>query len=292
MRSLCILTFNLTFVAQIFYFMAQSKKNILVPTNYSEMDMIALRQSYNLARLTGARITLLNVTDHDPKDDDREKLEALAEQTAREANIEVDTLVSKGKVFEQILEVADMINAMFIIFALDRPKDINKLFGDNAFKLLRESPCPVITIRGKDHRDGCETIVLPLDHTKETREKVNKAIEIARLFNAAIKVVSVITSKDPEQKSKLLAYTQQTSRFINQKGVRCTTEALYGNDVAELVIGYAKKVDADLILIMTRQEVGLKDLFIGTAAQEIIAGSEIPVMSIRPTISRDIIVGM
>ena len=272
--------------------MPQNKKNILVATNYSEMDMIALRQSYNLARLTGSKITLLNVTDHEPSNDDREKLEDLAEQTARESNVEVDTLVAKGKIFDHIIEVAEMLNALFIVFALDQPKDINKLFGDNAFKLLRESPCPVITIKGKEHRDGCETIVLPLDHTKETREKVNKAIEMAKLFGAAIKIVSVITSRDPEQKTRILAYTQQTSRFINQKGVRCSTEVMTGDNVADVVIEFAKKVNADLIMIMTKEERGIKELFIGTSAQQIIAKAEIPVLSIRPTIGQNIILGM
>ena len=48
--------------------------------------------------------------------------------------------------------------------------------------MVRESKHPVITIRGKVHRDGCKTILLPLDLTKETREKVNKAIELAKIF--------------------------------------------------------------------------------------------------------------
>jgi nucleotide-binding universal stress UspA family protein len=40
-------------------------------------------------------------------------------------------------------------------------------------------------------------------------------------------------------------------------------------------------------MIMTQQEVGFTDLFISSAAQEIINNSEIPVLSIRPTVKKD-----
>ena len=33
--------------------------------------------------------------------------------------------------------------------------------------------CPVITIKGKDHIEGCDNIILPLDLEKETKEKVS-----------------------------------------------------------------------------------------------------------------------
>jgi len=40
-------------------------------------------------------------------------------------------------------------------------------------------------------------------------------------------------------------------------------------------------------MIMTQQEVGFTDLFISSAAQEIINNSEIPVLSIRPFPKKD-----
>ena len=42
------------------------------------------------------------------------------------------------------------------------------------------------------------------------------------------------------------------------------------------------KLDADLIIIMTQQELEWTDFFIGTAAQEVINESDIPVLCIRP----------
>jgi nucleotide-binding universal stress UspA family protein len=45
--------------------MASQKNHILVPVDFSEQSHIALTQSYNLARLTKAEITLIYVIDDD-----------------------------------------------------------------------------------------------------------------------------------------------------------------------------------------------------------------------------------
>jgi nucleotide-binding universal stress UspA family protein len=57
--------------------------------------------------------------------------------------------------------------------------------------------------------------------------------------------------------------------------------------VVEEILQAGKRVVADLIMIMTQQEVGFTDLFISSAAQEIINNSDIPVLSIRPTPKKD-----
>jgi nucleotide-binding universal stress UspA family protein len=48
------------------------------------------------------------------------------------------------------------------------------------------------------------------------------------------------------------------------------------------VLKYAKKINADLIMIMTRQDSKMIDMFIDSEAITVINGSDIPVLSIRP----------
>ena len=57
--------------------------------------------------------------------------------------------------------------------------------------------------------------------------------------------------------------------------------------LAENIIEYATKVEGDLIMIMTQQEVDFTQYFIGSSAQEIINHSTIPVLSIRPLPKKD-----
>jgi nucleotide-binding universal stress UspA family protein len=177
-------------------------------------------------------------------------------------------------VHDQILKAAEKLNAIVIVLGFKSFKGV--------MKLLEESTCPVITIKGKEHHNGCKNIVLPLDLTEATREKVSKAIEFAKFFGSTIHIISVLLHKEKSQEKKLITYSRQVQRFIKDKRVPCTMKTLEGEDIAKLVIDYAHEVKADLLMIMSQREFNLKNLFVGTTAQRIVELSEVPVLSIRP----------
>lgn len=79
----------------------------------------------------------------------------------------------------------------------------------------------------------------------------------------------------------------QVYEFVMQHDVPCTVEYISGSDVAEDIIKYSKKIKADLILIMTQQEMNWTNMFISSQAQEIINSSEIPVLSVRPIVRKN-----
>ncbi len=266
--------------------MSNSTNSILVPIDSTEQTIIALSQSYNLARLTNSKIVLLTIEEGNAADAQK-RLDELAKEASSKSGQPVETMVRKGNVYEEINKVADVLNPLFVMIGLSSKISLSKIIGQNAFKMVRESKHPVITIRGKVHRDGCKTILLPLDLTKETREKVNKAIELAKIFDADIRVISILTQKDEESENKLISYSNQVWKYIKDEGVRCTIKTLRGHDISQLVLDYGHEVEADLILIMSKAELSMKEFFIGTVAQRIINESDIPVLSFRPMVRKD-----
>ena len=281
---------------------------ILVPVDFSDQSLIALDQSYNLARHYRAEITLLYVIESRDniisklfgKEDDvafkkeiEKKLESLSAEVEKKSGIKANFIVAKGSPYDKIVEVSDQINAIFIIMGTNGASGWKEKFiGSNALRVVKETSCPVITIHGKEHRSGCKHIVLPLDLSKETREKVRKAVELAKMGEGAIiHVVSVMFTKDELVVNKLTIQMEQVKKFIEKAGVECTTEIIKGirgeESLAELIIDYAKKKKADLIMIMTQQETDVTLRFIGSAAQEIIYNSDIPVLSIVPSPKKD-----
>lgn len=287
--------------------MIQHTNKILVPTDFSEQSNIALEQSYTLAREYHAEITLLYVIEdggmlaklfsseqhEDHRKNVQYQLDLLAASVEKKSKITVNTLIAKGVIYEKIAEVADLINATMIIMGTNGGEGLKKRFiGSNALRVARESKIPVITIRGKHHRNGCKNIVLPLDLTKQTREKVSKAIELSRLFHgAAVRVVSVLFTTDEFLVNRLTRQLGQVKAFLEKEGVECTAEiikSIKSNEtLAQNILEYATQVDGDLIMIMTQQEVDFTKYFIGSAAQEIIHHSTIPVMSITPIERKD-----
>lgn len=288
--------------------MNSSVNQILIPIDFSDQALIALDQSYNLARFYSAELTLLYVIDEGsamhrifqkPVDEDalkkqiEDKLTELGTAISEKHAVKVNSLIAKGHIYDKILEVADMINAKMIIMGTNGTVGLKKRFiGSNALRVVKEANCPVVTIKGKHPREGCKNIVLPIDLTKDSREKVNNAIELGKLYGATIRVVSVLFTLDEFVVNRLTRQMEQAKNFIKKAGVKCTAEmikTIKGHEtLAHAVVDYANKVDADLIMIMTQQEGETTPLFIGSTAQGIINNSEVPVMSIVPKVKHDV----
>jgi nucleotide-binding universal stress UspA family protein len=279
----------------------QVSNHIVVPVDFSEQSRVALGQTYNLARATSSDITLVYVIDetllesvlnlfsnHEAQETllragIEARLKTLAEESRKDSGLDIKIRIEKGKIYEQIVKVAEELRAAFIIMGTAGERTLAKKFiGSNAIRVINEAHCPVITIKGREHRKGCRTIVLPLDLTRETKEKVGKCIEIARFFNSSVKVISVINTSDEFLINKLERQMDQVVDFISSHQIEVTGEFIKGHSIADEVMKYAEKVQADLIIIMTQQELEWTEYFIGTSSQEIINHSDIPVCSIRP----------
>lgn len=274
---------------------------ILVPIDFSDQSLIALGQATNLATIKNSKIILLSVIEEqnimsslffDDTSDDLQnkvnlKLKDLADNQIKETNVEIETMVSKGRVFVKINEVAKMINVDLIIMGTSgKPKGVVKKFiGSNAERVVRLANCPVITIKGSNHRNGCKNILLPLDLEKQTKEKVTYALEYARYWNATIRVVSILLVDDSNVRNTLQKNLQQVENFIKDANVKCTAELIQGEgkiSLGDFVIDYGNQNDVDLIMIMTKKEEISLSENISVTARHIINKSNIPVMSIRP----------
>lgn len=286
--------------------MSTAKQQIIVPIDFSEQSKIALSQSYNLARMTHSDITLLHVIDealfttllHVFSSNEQQeellrtgiqtKLNELAADARSKSGLTFNTRIEKGKIYDVVTEVAEELNASFIVMGTSGESSLKKKFiGSNAVRVISDAPCPVITIKGKQHNAGCNTIVLPLDLSKETKEKVNKCVEIARFFGSTVKVMSVIDTSDEFLVNKLERQMNHVVAFIQEQGIQSTGEFVNGRDISDSVLAYSKGVQADLIIIMTQKELEWTEFFIGTESQQIINASEIPVCSIRPIARKD-----
>lgn len=254
---------------------------ILIPIDFSELSLLAVKQSYNLAKYTHSKLILLHVYAK-TGEESYEALTKLSKQTEAESGVPCEFMNVKGDVYEETDRVADEIKASLIIVGLESHMRFRNIIGSSASKLVRKAPCPVITIRGKEHRDGCENILLPLDLSRESREKVDAAVQFAHFFGASIRILSVFSPSDLSYENQLLAYAHQVKQFVKNKGVSCTNKSIASDSIAETVVDYANKIEADLIMIMNKPDLNVKEFFGGTDAQKIVDISNIPVMTIQP----------
>lgn len=265
----------------------QERGVILIPIDFTKQSLLAIKQSYNLAKYTHSKLVLLHV--YEKKEEDSfEALTRLAKQTEQESGVPTEFMNLQGDIYAETDRVAEEVKATLIIAGLESHMRFRNIVGSSASKLIRKAPCPVITIRGNDHRDGCENILLPIDLSPETREKVDIAIQFAKYFGASVRILGVFDIEDSEYENNLLAYSHQVKQFIKSKGISCTNKSIPTKSIAETVVEYANKIEADLIMIMNKPSLSVGEFFSGTEAQKIVDISNIPVMTIQPLKRQDL----
>lgn len=255
---------------------------ILVPIDFTEQSLAAIKQSYNLAKYTHSKIVLLHVYSK-TGEESYEALNKLTKQTEQESGVPCEFMNIKGDIYEETDRVAEEIKATMIIAGLESHMHFRNIIGSSVSKLIRKAPCPIITIRGKENRDGCENILLPLDLSSESREKVDVAVQFAQYFGASIRILAIFSPSDAAYENKLIAYSHQVKQFIKSKGIACTNKSIASDNVAETVVEYANKIETDLIMIMNKTVLNVSEFFSGTDAQKIVDISNIPVLTIQPT---------
>lgn len=278
---------------------------ILIPVDFEKQSLLAIEQSFSLAHTILAEITLLYV--HEPSgifssifsDDQKseflimidERLAEIAGKATISSGLTVNYRIEKGKIYSKIIEVSKEINAQFIVMGThssDQEGEQGRRVGVNTARVVRSAKCPVISVNGSQVYTGCRNILLPLDLTKESRQKVTMGIEIARYYGAGIKVVSAFTQKNEKtEAAKLYQQGEQVTTFIASAGIDCTFEVIELKDddktYVPSVLKYAEEQgDIDLIIISANQEVGLVEYFVGSLSQDFIRLSEIPVMTVIP----------
>jgi nucleotide-binding universal stress UspA family protein len=144
--------------------------------------------------------------------------------------------------------------------------------------------CPVLTIYKKHTKNGINKILLPVDITKKTDNKVAWAKSMAKRFGAEIHIVSAMNMKLQRVHSLSYQKGRRIEDEILKDGIKAELVLLEKADkpVEDLVLGYAREYRPDLLLIMTHQENMLFDNYLGSFAREIIHQAKMPVFSVIP----------
>ncbi len=276
-------------------------KKILVPTDFSETGMLAIEHASTLARLTKSEMILahvLSVTTYyyeipDPSMiiENQEILDTMTEQKlamiASKINlgdgIHPRHITVTGKVAHEIMRIAQDEKVDLIVMGTHGAKGFEELFlGSNAHKVVNLAPCPVITIQAHAKKIGFKNIVLPIDRSAHSREKVEPAITLAKMYNSTIHILGLLEDSESGEYDKLQIVLDQVQSAMEKSVIPFSRHTVRGDHLAAEALKYGNSVQADLIIIMTEHESKLTGIFMGPLAKQIVNHSRIPVMSIKP----------
>ena len=199
--------------------------------------------------------------------------------------IKLEYVIREGKVSEQLALQAKEDDALMIVVGTHGMSGFEtNWIGKNTYRTITESPVPVLSVREDfDFRKDLENIVIPLDSTTETRQKVPFATRMAKTFGSTIHLLGLYTSDSKDIKGLVNGYVEQVEKYLDKYEVKHKTEYVDAKkNLTVTTLEYADQINADLIVIMTEQEKALTSWLIGNYAQQMLHLSKHPILSIRP----------
>ncbi|MCF6170198.1 MAG: universal stress protein [Bacteroidales bacterium] len=272
-------------------------KTLIVGIDFSDCSINALEHAISIAQKAKAGITMVWVNHLDyskeifsvePKQLTTEvehKFEELLDKyTVKLHGFPLKYELRKGKVYKEICAVADKLEAFLTVIGTHGSTGFEEFWiGSNANRMVSSSKRPIITIRGGvDSGRDLRTIVMPFDSTKVTRQKLPFTTLLAKYFDSEVHVLGIFTSTLDDIRYRIRNYVAQAEDYLTENGIRHKTEFLEVDNITDGTLEYAKKVDANLISIMTEQETRTSNLWLGPFAAQMVNHSPIPVLSIHP----------
>ncbi|QRM90844.1 hypothetical protein FG167_16865 [Lacinutrix sp. WUR7] len=250
-------------------------KTILYATDYSENSVPALKYAYSLSKALRATLKVIHVFDYptlldhfslkaeDPFPDLEgdaikkhiSKLYAFCEEhlgsDLDKMHIKVEAIEDKS-VVHGITKKATELDAFFIITGMKGVSAIKEIImGSTAKNLLKNSPCPVLTIPEDASHTKINTIVYATDFEEEDLGAINKLAEIVEPLQPKIKLVHVFPLKEKLN----IAEKKEVEDKIHEKikYTNVTLDILYADDIFNTLKTYFGNSNADLVGMLERE---------------------------------------
>jgi nucleotide-binding universal stress UspA family protein len=139
-------------------------------------------------------------------------------------------------------------------------------------------------------------ILVPLDFSPHSKAALDFAVDLARRYEAGLELLYVYEPLTytlpegyvlvtPEQLSEILNKLQAQLETVRSQArsagaSQVATTLLQGGPVTE-ILRFARERDADLIVMGTHGRTGIKRLFIGSVAENVVRSSSCPVLTVR-----------
>jgi nucleotide-binding universal stress UspA family protein len=130
-------------------------------------------------------------------------------------------------------------------------------------------------------------LLVPLDFSGKSRQALRYAVPLAEKFSAKIHLVHVLPPAQkkggddlPLLRAKAQRRLESMAALLLPPNFQTENLVLSGNPARQILVA-AETVDADLILITTRGETGLRRVLLGSTAEHVMRHAKCPVVSIR-----------
>ncbi len=266
-----------------------NQKSFVVPHDFTPAADIALQHAIASAKATNTVIQLLHVVAKESEIKESSiKLDQVIENNASEG-VELIPNIRIGNIFDDIRDFASEHQSELIFMGTHGAHGWQHVVGSNALKVVTNSQVPFIIVQEKAVKStGYDTIVVPMDLHKETKQKLSIVANLAKYFNSKVHVVTPIET-DSYLKHQLETNILFAERYFAQKEIEMVTTLVPSSGFDKEVVKHAVSVDADLIAIMNLNRNSLLNVITSNYEQYMITNDAlIPTLLVNPVEAKSV----
>lgn len=269
--------------------------NILVPVDFSECSLNALRFSIDLAKqITGSVYVLhsyrltkpfgrvnsgKSMSIRDELDSDsNERFERLRKEIGNVPGVSLKYIVDIGFAVDTISSNVREYDINLIVMGTKGNGMIHQVFGSTTLNVIKKVDCPVLSVPNHVAFNGLQEIAIASDYDRRQDIKSFKTLnDISRELHAHLHVLTLNSSqrvKDEEIESgelKLTSYFPDHDLEYHFKSA---------SDVENGLNNLVENLHADMLVLIPRSPELFKSLFGKSVTKSMILHSTLPIMAL------------
>jgi nucleotide-binding universal stress UspA family protein len=158
--------------------------------------------------------------------------------------------------------------------------------GSVADSVMQDSERPVVLVPpGAAFMSGKELtisrVLVPLENSSLAYRSIEFVMDLPRAADVAYILVEII--EDESGRASATTHLEGTAAWLRSRGAKAVEiHVIRAADAAEAILGVVRDVLADAIVMSTRGAGGLARMVLGSVAEGVVRGSELPVMLLTP----------
>ncbi len=294
-------------------------KHVLATTDLSPAAEPALHAAADLARRTGARVTVLNVSDfsalaeseafresvlraeRDFRSEAKPPLHELCERVFKGVPMELVFVEGLGGASTICTYAAENAVDLIVIATHGRSGLKRVLLGSVTERVVQHAPCDVLVVRSDaETPEGAlgplHRILVPTDFSRPADQALARAVQVAKLTQAEIHLVhayefpTTIGALDVSLAIPQEFYDEIRDASMKQLDQRVKEAAATGLQAeghltvgppARGILDAAARIGANLIVMGTRGRAGMKRVLVGSVAERTVRLASCPVLTVK-----------
>jgi nucleotide-binding universal stress UspA family protein len=237
----------------------------------------------------------------------REYLAKVADQVRREHGVQVAKVTLQGTPAPALARYVGEMDPEIVVMTTHGAGGIRRAWlGSVADQLVRSLEIPMLVIRPREADQvpagvgALQEILVALDGSRRAEAALPPAATLALLLRAKLALVRVVQPVVPftdpvrpfplgfdEELTRLSRaeaqdYLDDVAESLNAAGVPASAAAVVGSSAFEAIQDAARAPGTGMIALATRGRGGLPRMVLGSVADKLVRGGELPVLVTRP----------